>query len=367
MAARRVIEGVRDMDRRNFLKSVTGVATAVAAGSATAEAAAGQNADRALPHVGSAKQRLRVALAASDNSQGLSDFCQQFATRVRELTEGDIQFEIVSQIRSGLKAITSGAAECCCATEHANQGTVPELAFFAGLPGDTAMTAASFQNWLGIGGGQDLWDTISADLGVKSLAIAHTGPSSGLWSRASIKELGALEGRPVFAEGLAADVVTGIGAEAFAGTSQDVANGLENDTVFAAEVGDIPTALGTGLVQAARVVTTPGINRVGSVVSFGIKKSIWDGFNASQRAVIEAAATTTYQDTLGFTQAQARMMREACTRQFGLRFEDMSPNVMKTVARVSDIVIAHLAASSPRAARINASYMTFLKANGLVS
>ena len=355
------------MDRRNFLKSVTGVATAVAAGSATADTVSSQHTGLAFPHIGSTKRHLRLALSDADNSQGIADFCQQFSARVHALTEGAIGIEVVHQSGSGGDAMARGDVECYCATAHLNQNTAPELAFFAGLPGEAAMDAVTLHNWLNVGGGQDLWDDISADLGVKSLAIAHTGPSSGLWSRAPITDLSAISGQTLFAEGLAVDVVKGIGAEAFGGTSQDVAKALSNETLFAAEVGDIPTALATGLVQTVKIVYAPGINRAGSVVSFGVQKTIWDDLRASERALIETAAATTYHDTVAFTQSQSRMMRAACTTQFGVRFEDVAPAVAQTVARVSDIAIAHLAASNPRAARINASYMTFLKANALTS
>ncbi len=356
------------MDRRNFLKSVTSAATAVAGGSVAAEAVTShQRSDRGAPHIGSGGRRLRLALSGPDNSQGISDFCQQFAARVYAATEGAITIDIVPHSGSGLDAIASGTAECYCATEHGNQNVVPELAFFAGLPGATAMDAVTYHNWLSVGGGQDLWDGLTADFGIKPLAIAHTGPSSGLWSRGPINSLGAISDQAIYAEGLAVEVVKGIGAKAFAGTSSDVSKSLSEDTLFAAEVGDIPTALGTGLVRAAKVVSTPGINRVGSAVAFGLQKSIWDGFSAGERALIEAAASSTYHETVAFTQSQNQMMVAACSSQFGLRFEDIAPDVVQTVARVSDIVLAHLAASSPRAERINASYMAFLKANGLTS
>ncbi len=356
------------MDRRNFLKSVTGVATAVAAGTTTTQAAtSGKTSDIAAPHIGSGPRTLRLALSAPDNGQGISDFCHQFAARVYAVTEGAIIIDVAHQKGAGLDAVSRGDADCYCATEHGLQRAVPELAFFAGLPGHMAMDAVMLHNWFSVGGGQDLWDRMSSDLGVKPLAIAHTGPTSGLWSVTPITYLSAISDQTIFAEGLAVDVVRGIGSEAFEGATEDVAQSISRGSLFAAEVGDIPTALGAGLVNVAKVVSLPGINRVGSVVAFGLRKTIWDHFTTGERALMESAAASTYYETLAVTQSQNQMMTAACSSQFGLRFEDLASEVVETVDRVSDIVIAHLAASSPRAERINASYMAFLKTRGLTS
>jgi len=353
------------MDRRNFLKSVTGVATAVAAGATAADATSARAIpDLAAPSTGTGGRVLRLALAGSDNGQGLSDFCHQFAARVHALTEHAIKIDVVLETGSGIDAVTEGRADCYCSTEHGPQRSQPERAFFAGLPGHTAMGAIALHNWISVGGGQDLWDDLSFDLGVKSLAIAHTGPTSGLWSRTQIDNLSAITDQTIFAEGLAIDVVKGIGSEAFAGATKDVAQSMALGHVFAAEVGDIPTALGTGLVKRAKVVSTPGINRVGSVVAFGLQKNIWDDLNTAERAMIESAAASTYHETLAVTQSQHQMMQAACASQFGLQFEDMASDVVDTVDRVSDIVIAHLAASNRKAERINASYMAFRTTSG---
>ena len=354
------------MDRRNFLKSVTGVATAVAAGTATANAANHASASEiAAPKTLSGRRQLHLAMAWPDNTQGAGDFLQQFSARVLAATEGTLSIEVVDQTDAGPDAARRGTLECYCASEHNLRDVAPELAFFAGLPGQTAMGPQTLHNWITVGGGQQLWDQVSADLGLKALAIANTGPVSGLWSRAPIDSLPELAGKTIFAEGLAGDVVKAIGGEAFAGDRQSVSMGLANSTIFAVETGNVPTALAAGLVHEARFVSTPGINGSGSVVAFGIGKATWDALTASERAVLESAAAATYQETLAFTQSQHKLMMAACETQYQVRQRELGQDVRSAINSVSDIVIAHLAASSPKAERINASYMAFRNASGL--
>lgn len=352
------------MDRRNFLKSVTGAATAVAAGAGTAEAFTPyQTTEIAAPQAASGARVLRMALQGPDKCQGQSDFVRQFAARVRAVSDGAISFEIAPCSGSALNAVTKGDADCYCATVQDQFHVAPELAFIAGLPGHSVMDPAMVHNWLSVGGGQQLWDAVSLDLGVQAFAIANTGPSSGLWSTKPITALSAITGQKVFAEGLAGEVVKGLGAEAYSGAEDDVAQGLLEGTLIAAEVGDIPTALNAGLIQVAKYVSFPGINRFGSVIAFGISREVWDALTISEHALIESAAATTYHETLAATQSQTKMMRSACTSQFGVQFVQLGDEATQTVNRVSDIVIAHLAASSETAYRLNASYMAFLNAN----
>ncbi len=357
------------MDRRGFLKSVTAGATAVAAGTAAANATGlvKPGADFSATKSETPHRTLRLGLGGPDNCQSISDFLRQFAARVRAATEGALSIEVAQQNDNGLDAITSGAVDCYCATEHAHISALPALAYFAGLPGKTAMSAEMLFNWLAVGGGQALWDGITADVGVKCLAIANTGAFSALWSQTPIDSVAALAGKSIYAEGLAGDVVRGLGAEVFSGGVQNVAEGLARGEIFAAEVGDIPAAVSSGLAKTARVAAIPSINRFGSIVAFGINKTLWDGFSAGERALLEAAAAASYHETLAFSKTHNDMMKSACHAQWGARFVELNSEVHGAIANVSDIVIAHLAARSPSAESINASYMAFLKSHQATS
>lgn len=356
------------MDRRKFLKSVTGVATVAAASTAGADAVTSQpsQSDVAAPKKLSGKRILHTVIAAPDAVQGIADFAHQFAARVRAMTEEALSIDVVEHVDQGLPALQRDEVDGYCASEHAHIDVVRELAFFAGLPGKTALPADAHHNWLTVGGGQRHWDEMSGELGVKPLAIAHTGPTSKLWSQTAIDSVDALAGKTIFAEGLAADVVHGLGAETFSGTNRDLRQAVAGSAVFAAEVGDLPAALAAGLPHALPYATSPGINRFGSVVTFGLKRSVWDSLSASHRLVLESAAAATYHEIHGFAHTHHNMMANASALRHGTTDVTMSKDAEDAISRVSDTVIAHLASSSPRAARINTSYMSFRKTAGFL-
>ncbi|MCH9764410.1 MAG: hypothetical protein K0U34_00240 [Alphaproteobacteria bacterium] len=357
----------RSMDRRNFLKSVTGAATAVAATAATAEArdatGVAEVSPLAAPSSIPTRRTLRLALAWPDNAQGFSDFCRQFAARVSALTDGTISISVDANQRDGLEAVSRGDADCYCGLEHHHRVQESSLSFFAGLPGRNAMTGQVFHNWLTVGGGQAHWDNVAASLGMKAMAIAHSGPRAGLWSRVPIDSLKALTGRTVFAEGLGEDVVRALGGEVYSGPSDTVSTALADGRLFAAEPGGLMAAVAAGLPTHAYRHSGPGINRHGVVAAFGIRKSIWDTLSDGERAILESAAAANYHETLAFAASYDALMTKACKTQHNIAFEELTREVQDAIDRVSDIIVAHVAASDLHAQQINASYMTFRDAS----
>lgn len=354
------------MDRRNFLKSVTGVATAAAAGSAAGTAAHATTTQLAAPGLATDVCRLRIGLTDPANGQGVSDFALRLAAAVRAASETKFDFDFVHLNADGIAAVADGHVDGYCASDYAHQHIAPELAFFAGLPGRSALDSLTVHHWLSSGGGQELWDDISAELGIKALACAATGPSAGLWFAHRTGQTSSLAGRTIFAQGLARDVVTGLGAQLADCNAKDVHRHLRDGTVDVADVGGVASALALGVPGAANMLVAPAIYRQAGVVTFGIKKSTWDRMSAGQRATIEVAAASVYHESCAFARSQHGLMTAACRDRFHITQIEMAPELANAIAHVSDSVIAHLAASSPRAARINMSYMAFRRANGTV-
>lgn len=359
------------MDRRRFIKSVTGAATVAAAGHASAAQPAtslisshsdsGQTGEHVNQRV------LRVGISGPDGVQGHGDFVQQLAARVRAASNQALSLDVVGSVDDGADAIKRGDIACFCASDDGLMDEVPELSFFSGLPGKLGLAPEALHSWLTHAGGQSYWDEIAGDFNIKPLAIAHTGPVSYLWSRRPIARVEDFSGKTVFATGLTGDVVRGLGATPLAGGLNALQRAVAAGTGVAADVGNLPMALAAGLPQNLKYASTPGLIGAGRVVTLAINRPVWDSLPESEQTLLETAAAAVYHETVGFAQTHHTLMVDACRQRFSTEFSNLPKDVTGAIGRIADAIVAHLAASSPRAARINTSYMSFRKSIGLLS
>ena len=83
--------------------------------------------------------------------------------------------------------------------------------FFATVP--LGMTAHELEAWMYFGGGQELWDELSARFGLKGLLAGNTGVQMGGWFQEPIKSLEQIKTLKMRIPGLGGDVLKRLGAE----------------------------------------------------------------------------------------------------------------------------------------------------------
>ena len=167
------------------------------------------------------------------------------------------------------------------------------FAFFAGLPFAQGLDAPSQHVWLAAGGGEMLWDDLAAEFGFKPLLAGHTGASAGVWAGARLEQASDLEGATLHVTGLAADAVRALGA-----TPVEMAPGLKaalaEGRIRAAEWLGPLAAVSPDLQPLTQRLYEPGFHRGGMMLSLDVRKPLWDGMSASDRAIFEACAAQEY-------------------------------------------------------------------------
>ena len=89
-------------------------------------------------------------------------------------------------------AVSSGTAEMYHAADYYFQGKSKALNFFTTVP--FGLTATEMDAWIHHGGGQELWDELSGDFGIKPFAAGNTGVQMGGWFRNEINTLDDFKG-----------------------------------------------------------------------------------------------------------------------------------------------------------------------------
>lgn len=356
------------LDRRAFLKSTTAAAAAsaavaprsvsdAAADTATRSVAAPSPAASPAVHAGT--RDLVLAMPWPDSVSGPADQAFRIARRLEAALDGRWRITTRHHAHGGLEAVMTAEADLYMGTENHNLSYHPAFAYFAALPGAGVFNADDLTAWLSIGGGQEHWDNLAAEFNVKPFLAGHLGRWPGLWSTRPIDSLADLAGQRVAVQGLARDVMRGIGAEPVHVPATELAAALRSGDIAAAEYGGPLTSLALGLPTAAPHINGFGILEGGISLSLGIRRSLWDRLGNADRTVIAAVAAESAQLSIAEMRAHEKPLRALIRDQYGVAFRPLPSDAAIAIDRVAEAVVALTASHDEIARRIDRSYHGF--------
>lgn len=351
------------MDRRDFIKQ-TGVAAIVATVGSTAsgstEAAASTVAQPSIatPSIASGARELRVATPWSQNGRGFDDSARRLAANLKTLSSGRITLAVLPD-RNGLEALNSGDADVYHGSGRDFVSLEPGFAFFAGLPGKAALRPTYLNAWLTAGGGQALWDGMSATHGFKPFFAGHSGSRAKLWSRVPITSSADLKGLRIAAHGLSGSVVERLGATPINAAVADLSAGLANHSTDAVEWGATVAGFACDLHQSARFCYAPGLSRSGFTSVLAIRTHIWNAMSHEDQAIVRAAISHELNEVVAESLNVSKQLRLSLAERHGISFSSMSADVTAASLTVAAQTVAELAATNAQTGLISASYMAF--------
>ena len=233
----------------------------------------------------------------------------------------------------------------------------PAFHFYSGVP--YGLTANELFAWVRFGGGQELWDELGGQFNIKPILSCSTGAQIGGWFTREMTSTQAFKGLRYRMAGLGAEVYRRLGAIVVLLPSAEIIPSLRSGAIDACEmVGPwLDTAM--GLHEAASHYYYPGWHEPGTAIALGVNTRVWDGFDASDRRLIEAAAASEYAVSLAeFNTNNALALRKL--RAEGsvkiLKFDDA---LLKAFAEISKDVVAKAGSGDEISRKIYASYQQF--------
>ncbi len=339
------------MKRRKFIKNAV-VAGAVGAVSL------------ATPAIAQGKRELKMVTTWPKDFPGLGTAAQRLAGRISDMSGGDLTVkvfaagELVPAFKS-FDAVSGGAADMYHAAEYYWQGKSKAFIFFTAVP--FGLTAAEMNAWLYHGGGQEIWDELSAGFNLKPFAAGNTGVQMGGWFNKEIHGPGDFKGLKIRMPGLGGEVLRRIGAAAVALPAGEIFPALQSGAIDATEWVGPWNDLAFGFYKVAKFYYYPGFHEPGSTISAAVNLKVWNGLSAEHQAVITSATAAENAYTLAEFNARNNDALNILRKKHGVKLRKFSDATLQVIGTAAGKVVAEAGSGDAITGKVFASMIAFRK------
>lgn len=338
------------MRRRRFL----GLA---GAGAAAATAAFGS-----APALAQSRREVRIVTAWPIDYPGFGSASARLAKRITLLTGGGLVANVIppgelTSAFGSFDAVATGEADMYHGIESDWQGKSPAFAFFASVP--LGLTPQEMLAWIDFGGGQDLWDELSAGFGIKPMLAGHTGLALAGWFNREIKSVDDLRGLKVAVTGLAGNVLRRLGASAVALPGRQLAQALKDKSIDAAQWFGPWTALILRLYESATHCYYPGVLQPGTALALGVNLKFWGSLTLTQQQAIEAAAAAETTATLAEFDANNAAALQELRDRYAVQPRKLPDEVLRALGEAAGAVVAEAGASGALTTKVYSAFIDF--------
>jgi TRAP-type mannitol/chloroaromatic compound transport system substrate-binding protein len=342
------------MKRRDFVTtSALGATAALAAVSSFPTPALSQN-----------KRVLRLVTTWPKGFPGLGTGAQRFADRVTNATNGRLTVklfaagELVPPFES-FNAVMSGTADMYHGADYYWVGKSKAYAFFTGVP--MGLMADEQDAWINNHGGQELWDELGSEFGIKHLPCGNTGVQMGGWFNKEINSIDDMKGLKMRIPGLGGEVLNRIGASAISLPGGEIFAALQSGTIDATEWVGPYNDLAFGFYKVAKYYYWPGFHEPSATLGVGINKKVWDSLPKDDQHTFTNAALA--ENNFMYSEFNARNTDALNTlvNKHNVQLRRMPNEVLNEIGRASGEVVGEVGDIGGTEGKIYRSFIDFRK------
>lgn len=238
-------------------------------------------------------------------------------------------------------AVSTGSIDAAFSTPGYWAGKVPALQLFGAVP--FGPQAGEYLAWVKFGGGQEIFDELYAEHGIKSLFCGLIAPEASGWFSKEINSPEDLKGLKMRFFGLGAKVMEKLGVSTQLLAGGDIYPALELGTIDATEFSMPAIDLKLGFHQVAKYYYFPGWHQQSTLFDLMMNKEKWDALSDTQRAQIESVCN----DNLAYGFAEGEAIQFDALKELqekGVNIKKWSPEMLDAMRGAWEEVAAELSA-----------------------
>ncbi|MBT5628709.1 MAG: TRAP transporter substrate-binding protein, partial [Oceanospirillaceae bacterium] len=292
---------------------------------------------------------------------GLGTGAQRFAKRLSDMSDGRIQvtyYAAGERVKAfdSFDEVASGNAQMYHGAEYYWKGKHPGWAYFTSVP--FGLTYTEMNAWIRFGGGQELWDELGADYGLKGLMCGNTGVQMGGWFRKEMNSVDDFKGLKMRMPGLGGDVLAKLGGSPVSLPGGQIYENLISGSIDATEwVGPWNDEI-MKFYEAAKFYYYPGMHEPGAMLACGMNKTWWDGLSKSDQMMIEAASSMENDVMMSEYNYKNGAALKRLMNDQGVKLRQFNDDIYDGFAEASEEVFAEVQEHSDLANRIHQSFVT---------
>ena len=270
------------MERRAFITGAAGATAAMGL---------------AAPALAQERTTWRMVTAWPRNFPGLGVGAQRLADRITTMSDGRLTIEVYSAgelvpALQSFDAVIEGSAEMSHGAAYYWQNKSPATAYFTGVP--YGMTSRELASWLRYMGGQELWDEVYDQFGVKGFANGNTGVQAGGWFRDELTGVSDIQGLNFRTPGLGGQVWQKLGATVVNMPAGEIFPALQSGALDAAEFVGPYNDLALGFYQVCKHYYLSSFIEPGLATELAVNKAKLAALPADLQAIIDVACQAEY-------------------------------------------------------------------------
>lgn len=326
------------MKRREFIKTAAVAGAGVAAASSLA-----------APAIAQGRLEWRMVTTWPRNFPGLGVGAQRLADRITAMSDGRLTVQVFSAgelvpALQSLDAVIEGSAEMSHGAAYYWQGKSRALSFFTGVP--YGMTSRELSAWVRYMGGQEIWDDIYDQFGVKGFLSGDTGTQAGGWFRKELTGMADIRGLRFRTPGLGGQTWERMGATVVNMAGGEIFQALQSGALDAAEFVGPYNDLALGFHQVCKDYYFPSFIEPGLATELVVDKAKYEALPADLKAIVETACQAEYDQVPSDFYANDPIALKTLMEQHGVRVHRFPEEILEGGAKAWATLFTELLDSS---------------------
>lgn len=296
------------------------------------------------------------------NFPGLGTGAQYLADLISSMSGGRLNIklyaagELVPAFET-FDAVREGTAECGHAAPYYWVAKHRSTPFFCALPG--GLTYLEHTGWIQHGGGQEFWDELYHDFGLRAFLAGGTGAQMGGWFKQEIKSLEDFKGLKFRIPGLGAEVVNRMGATAVNTPGGEIMSALQSGVIDGAEWIGPWNDLAFGFHKAALHYYGPGFQEGGTAAELMVNLTAWQKLPKDLQDIVYAASLALTSSMPSEYFARNAGTLPVLLNEHNVKLHTFPADVVTAMYQISNEVVAETASEGELSRRIYESWARY--------
>ncbi len=310
------------------------------------------------------KYQWKMVTAWPKNFPGVGIGANNLAKRINQMSSGRLKIKVfgAGELVPALgvfDAVKRGTAEMGHAAAYYWKGKHPATNFFTTIP--FGLNALEINAWLNHGGGQQLWDELYSQFGLKSFAAGNSGVQMGGWFNKEINSIKDFKGLKIRMSGLGGEVLKKQGATVVTIPGGELFQSMKSGAIDAAEWIGPYNDLAFGFHKTAKFYYWPGWHEPGAVLEGMVNLKAYNKLPKDLQHIVKEACKASNDDIMSeFTALNSVSLKTLVTKH-KVVLKKFPDSVLKTLEKTSRDVVSQVAQKDPLSQKIYNSFEQFRK------